>query len=53
MYSENLDSQVKNGSFCENDGFSVVNPVLGLKPALSADRICFFSVKQDVFFHAH
>ena len=32
----------ENGSFCENDGFSVVNPVLGLKPALSADKIVFF-----------
>ena len=31
----------ENDSFCENDGFSVVNPVLGLKPALS-DKIGFF-----------
>ena len=53
MYSENLDSQAKNGSFCENDGFSVVYPALGLQPALSADKIGFccetgcMVVKQD------
>ena len=31
----------EKGSFCENDGFSVVNPVLDLKPALSVDKISF------------
>ena len=32
----------ENGSFCENDGFSVINPVLGLNSALCADKIGFF-----------
>ena len=31
----------KNGSFCETDGF----PVLGLTPAVSSDKIGYFSVK--------
>ena len=35
----------ENGSFCENNGFYVVNPVLGLK---ATDKIVFFPVKQDV-----
>ena len=39
MYGENLDSQ--NGVICENDGFSLGNPVLGWKPTLSADKIVF------------
>ena len=36
----------ENSSFWENDVLSVVNPLLGLKPALSADKSFF--VKQDV-----
>ena len=47
MYGENLDSQWKMVVSVKMMVFSVRNPVLGLKPALSAENVGF-SVQLNV-----
>ena len=37
-----------NFSSWENDGFYLVNPLLDLKPALSADEIAFFCISGHI-----